>query len=332
MALTGFISLRAAAKINLFLHILDRLPDGYHRIFSLMQMVGLYDQIQLKRIRGRQRIGFSSTGFSIPKGSENLAVKAARIFLDHYAIRGGVEIKLHNRIPVSAGLGGGSSDAAATLRGLCRLLGKRPEKQELIILARTIGSDVPFFLSGPSALVQGTGEDVRAIRPVGQRWVVLVNSGGSVSTAWAYKEWDKMETERRPRDPGPGLKFWLTLAKNQNKISADSRLTFQLAKLPPTLHNDLEEAAERFYPVIGTVKERLHRLGAEGILMSGSGPTASNPTLCLVPSYWGPGFPKPTIIFKSDPLIPILNYDLASGFSAGFVSAASVSASSFFVI
>ena len=167
----------------------------------------------------------------------------------------------------------GETAAAGALLGLCRLFGVRPDATELIELARRIGSDVPFFLSGPSALVQGTGERIDATQPDGAGWIVLVNTGEKVSTAWAYRELDRIRLRKKRGIPVRNRKFWLTTIEKQNKISADFRSTFQLKKLSPYLHNDLEEATQRSYPVIGVVKERLRGLGAAGVLMSGSGPT-----------------------------------------------------------
>jgi 4-diphosphocytidyl-2-C-methyl-D-erythritol kinase len=266
-------TLRVPAKVNLFLFVQERLPDGYHRLFSLMQTVGLYDRLDLRVTPGRRGIVFTSSGLPLPSGPDNLVVRAARLLLRRYKFRHGLAIHLEKRIPVSAGLGGGSSDAAATLRGLCRLFGIRPGPGELNGLARTIGSDVPFFLAGSAAFVEGTGERVRPLQPTGGGWLVLVNTGVNVSTAWAYRELDRLRLRKKRMNPERFKKLWLTSIKKQNKISADFRSTFQLKKLSPYLHNDLEEATQRSYPVIGVVKERLRRLGAAGVLMSGSGPT-----------------------------------------------------------
>jgi 4-diphosphocytidyl-2-C-methyl-D-erythritol kinase len=266
-------TLTVPAKVNLFLYVRETLPDGYHRLFSLMQTIGLFDRLDLRVRPGRRGVAFSSSGLPIPSGPDNLVVRAARRFLRKYRIRRGVAIHLEKRIPVSAGLGGGSSDAAGTLRGLCRLFGIRPEPDDLTGIARSLGSDVPFFLSGSTGLVEGTGERVRAARLSGAGWLVVVNTGVKVSTAWAYRELDRLRLRDRRKNPGQFKKLWLTSIKKQNKISADFESTFQLKKLSPYLHNDLEEATQRSCPVIGVVKERLRRLGAAGVLMSGSGPT-----------------------------------------------------------
>lgn len=266
------VSLRAPAKINLFLDVLNRHPDGYHDIYSLMQMVGLYDRLELRKLPHRSGINFSMTGLSVPR-TDNLVLRATRLFLKKFKIHGGIQIHLHKEIPVSAGLGGGSSDAVATLVALSRLWQIRPSFSELRSLARSIGSDLPFFLSGPAALVQGTGENVFPARPLGKGWVVLVKKDIEVSTAWAYRNWDRIQAKRRGINRRDSRKFWLTSTKKQNNINPDLRLAFQLKRLPPYLHNDLEEATEAAFPVIGRMKEELRKLGASGVLMSGSGPT-----------------------------------------------------------
>ena len=269
----SLISLRAPAKINLFLHVLDRQPDGYHRVFSLMQMVGLYDQVCVRRTKAHKGIRLSVTGLPAPKGEDNLVVKAALAYLHRFDLKGGLEIKLHKQIPLSAGLGGGSSDAAATLAALGRLWPFTPPTVELMTLARFIGSDVPFFLSGPSGLVCATGEEIHPIRLVGEGWVVLVHVNIPVSTAQVYQRLDETRAKQERRGPVPHKKLWLTLAENQNKITPGLRSTFQLAKLSPYLHNDLERIALETYPVMGAIKRHLRRLGAAGVSMSGSGPT-----------------------------------------------------------
>jgi 4-diphosphocytidyl-2-C-methyl-D-erythritol kinase len=266
------ISLRAPAKINLFLHILSRQSDGYHRIFSLMQMVGLYDRIDFRKIPARKEIKLQVKGLPVSSGEDNLIVQAARTFLKQYDVPGGVEITLSKRIPVSAGLGGGSSDAAATLRALSLLWGIHPSITELVMLGRSIGSDVPFFFYGPAALVRATGEEILPLKIEGEGWIVMVNIGMQISTAWAYHRLDLLRSNRKHSRPLPHEKFWLTLLKDQNKIASRSKITFQFAKLPSHLHNDLEEVMEA-YPVVGAIKDRLRCLGADGVLMSGSGPT-----------------------------------------------------------
>ena len=266
-------SLRSPAKINLFLQVQDRQSDGYHRICSLMQMIGLYDQIDFRKLKSQHDISFRVKGRAVCAGEDNLIVKAARAFFKQYGISEGVEIVLSKQIPVSAGLGGGSGNAAATLKALSRLFGIHPSTHELISLGRSIGSDVPFFLYGPAALIQGTGEDIFPLTPNREGWVVLVDAGVSVSTAWAYRELDRSRLKRKGKRPNWNGKLWLTLLKDQHKMASRSRRTFRLEKLPLYLHNDLEEVTAKAHPVIEAIKDGLRSLGARGVLMSGSGPT-----------------------------------------------------------
>jgi 4-diphosphocytidyl-2-C-methyl-D-erythritol kinase len=266
------ISLRAPAKINLFLHVLDRQSDGYHQILSLMQMVGLYDRIDFRKIPAQKEIKLRVKGLPVSSGEDNLIVQAARTFHKLYNVPGGVEITLSKQIPISAGLGGGSSDVAATLKALSLLWEIHPSTAELVTLGRSIGSDVPFFFYGPAALVRATGEEVLPLKLEGEGWIVMVHAGMQISTAWAYHRLDQLRSGRKNTKPQRHQKFWLTLLKDQNKIASRSRITFQFAKLPSHLHNDLEEVMEA-YPVIGAIKDHLRCLGADGVLMSGSGST-----------------------------------------------------------
>jgi 4-diphosphocytidyl-2-C-methyl-D-erythritol kinase len=267
----SLISLRAPAKINLILHVLGRLPDGYHRIASLMQMVSLYDHLEIRKTPARKGIRFSVSGLPAPPGEDNLVIKAAQAYFERFQLKGGLEIKLHKQIPISAGLGGGSSDAAATLAALGRLWPFALSRAELITLARSIGSDVPFFLFGPTALIEATGEEIHPVRLAGEGWVVLVNPGLPISTAAVYQQLDQTRSEQSVTEPLLNKKIGLTLVENQHKITF--RSAFQFAKLPPYLYNDLERIVLKTHPVIGVIKEQLRRLGAKGVLMSGSGPT-----------------------------------------------------------
>ena len=267
------LTLQPPAKINLLLYVLDRRPDGYHRILSLMQMVDLRDGLTLVRRPASEGIRLSALGRSIPAGGENLAVRAARAWMDRYGIESGLRIRLVKKIPVGAGLGGGSGNAAAVLAGLCRMFGLKPSREELAALAQSIGSDVPFFLNGPTAWVSGTGEAVAPAALTEAGWVVLVNPGFEVSTARIYAEYDRAPP---PRDPERGAfleKIGLTLDPEHLRISDRRVKAFPLLKRSFSLQNDLEVITIRRHPVIAAIKERLLFLGAGEALMSGSGPT-----------------------------------------------------------
>ena len=236
-------------------------------------MVGLYDHLQFRKVSGGKKIRLRVNGFSVAQGEDNLVVRMARVFWERYNLSGGLEIDLLKNIPVSAGLGGGSSDAAVTVRALCRLWGIRPSPAELVTLCRSLGSDIPFFLYGPTALVEAAVEEVHPVKLDGKGWVVLVDAGVRVSTTWVYQRLDNLRRSPTRGKPGRDRRMWLTLLQNQTKMAPRSKIAFQLAKISPYLYNDLEAVTEKYHPVIGTIKDRLRYFGADGVLMSGSGPT-----------------------------------------------------------
>jgi len=267
------VTVRAPAKINLALYVLDRQSSGYHRILSLMQMVNLHDRLILTRRPKRDGIRVVTACRALPRGRKNLIVQAARAFFNRYGIHAGLQIELDKKIPIGAGLGGGSSDAAATLLGLCRLFGLAPVRAELTALGGALGSDVPFFLNGATAWVAGIGDEIYPTRLNRCLWAVLVHPGIEVSTAFTYSELDRVRPKAPPR-PVPILKkIRLTLGRKQHRISSRKSQAFQRTKRSPSLHNDLELITIGRYPVIETIKKRLSALGAEGVLMSGSGST-----------------------------------------------------------
>lgn len=266
------VTVRAPAKINLLLYVLDREPTGYHRIVSLMQMVGLYDRLRLIQRPLRDGIRLVTQSRAIPRGRDNLIVRAARAFMNRYGIKTGLRIELEKKIPTGAGLGGGSGDAAATLRGLCRLYRLDPPRTELMMLGQSLGSDVPFFFQGPTAWVSGIGDEVYPVTLRDDVWTLLVHPGFEVSTAWAYSELDRTWRGRMPNRRTPLKKMGLTLENDQLKIIPHKRRAFLLRKRSFSLHNDLETITIGRYPVIAAIKEHLRSLGAEAALMSGSGP------------------------------------------------------------
>ena len=177
---------KAPAKVNLYLKVLDKRPDGYHNISSLFQMVSLYDRLRFRR--APTGITLIARGEPVSAGSDNLIYKAAKKLMQTCHKKGGVAIELDKQIPLGAGLGGGSSDAAATLLGLKRLWRLRIPHSDLMEMALELGSDVPFFMDGPTAFVEGRGEKVVPCRLEKPWWLLMVNPGIQVSTAWAYQE------------------------------------------------------------------------------------------------------------------------------------------------
>jgi 4-diphosphocytidyl-2-C-methyl-D-erythritol kinase len=177
----------APAKINLSLRILNRRPDGFHEIETLISPISLYDKIDIKK--QSRRIDFSCADPTVPGGDDNLVVEAAKLFFERTKIKSGASIKLHKKIPHGAGLGGGSSDAAATLRALNQLFETRLSPEKLAELGSTIGSDVPFFLFESAALCKGRGELVQPTRLKKKLSMLLLKPAFNVATVWAYSRW-----------------------------------------------------------------------------------------------------------------------------------------------
>jgi 4-diphosphocytidyl-2-C-methyl-D-erythritol kinase len=240
------------AKINLFLEIAGRRPDGFHEIESIMQLVDLCDEIRL-RPRGHG-IRVQVQGADLPDGRGNLAYRAAALALDTGGISGGVEIDLAKRIPVAGGLGGGSSNAAAVLLGVRRLYGLDWSRETLHQLAGQLGSDVPFFLSDGLAVARGRGEILAALPPWPPRWLVVANPGFPISTAWAYREASSKLTGWQGRVRLPAL-------------TAGGPLAWP----PVWAFNRLEDVVLPHRPELVALKELLREGGGMPVLMSGSG-------------------------------------------------------------
>jgi len=177
----------APAKINLSLRILDRRPDGFHEIETLIAPIALHDKIDIEK--QNRWIDFSCDDPTLSNGEDNLVVRAAKLFFENTEIKGGVSIKLEKKIPHGAGLGGGSSDAAATLRGLDELFETRLSREELAKIGSKIGSDVPFFLFESAAICKGRGEIVEPTKLKTKLSILLLKPGFGVSSSWAYSRW-----------------------------------------------------------------------------------------------------------------------------------------------
>jgi 4-diphosphocytidyl-2-C-methyl-D-erythritol kinase len=246
--------LKSPAKINLFLNILKKREDGYHEIATLMQAIDLEDGIALeKREKG---ITLSTDHPDCPADESNLAYKAAALLLEDQGIEEGLHIDIRKRIPIAAGLGGGSSDAATTLKGLDRLFELKVPPGELTRLAAKLGSDVPFFLGPSQALAKGRGEILKPVRFYTDYWLVMVCPDFGISTQWAYQNYRISLTR---------------IKKEYNLKNLENRKEFFEALLD--FDNDLEKAVQERYPAIGRIKEILTSSGAIKSSMSGSGPT-----------------------------------------------------------
>ncbi|MBF0509096.1 MAG: 4-(cytidine 5'-diphospho)-2-C-methyl-D-erythritol kinase [Deltaproteobacteria bacterium] len=246
------LTLLCPAKVNLRLEVLGRRDDGYHNIFSIMQRISLCDRLTLSARPGG--IELTVTGVDLPADEGNIVYRAARLFLAEAGLTSGVSMSLVKRIPMAAGLGGGSSDAAATLVGLNHLFGAQVPTCRLMELARSLGADVPFFIFRGPAVAEGIGERLSEIKGLPRLSYVLVNIGRRISTAWAYE------------------KLNLKLTKDQNDFIVDHIRdgSFNIFNM---LKNDFEDVVFPEYPEVEAVKQRLLASGARGALMSGSGST-----------------------------------------------------------
>lgn len=241
----------APAKVNLCLHVLGRRGDGYHDLAMLMQRVSLYDRLMIEIAPG-DRVTVVCPGCELADNQSNLAERAARLLLAHAGLQRDVSIRIAKHIPVAAGLGGGSSDAAAVLMALDELLELGLPQAELMQLGVQLGADVPFCLFGRTAWATGIGECLQPWPGLPPLAMVLVNPGIAVSTAWAFQN-------LRLTHPGAMARI--------------PRFPEGMSGLVRLLHNDLEAVTCQRHPVITTIKERLVACGADGALMSGSGPT-----------------------------------------------------------
>ncbi len=247
---------KAPAKINLSLDVLHKRPDGYHELEMVMTMVDLADRLEMSEL-SRDTIIISSQAGYIPLDEKNLAFQAAKLIKDRYQVNKGVYIHLDKQIPVSAGLGGGSSDAAAALRGLNKLWGLGLSQEELMALGEEIGSDVPFCIRGGTALARGRGEKCTALPPPPQCWVILAKPPIHVSTADIFSKLKLDQIQHRPN--------------TEKLIEAIKQKDFY--GMCKAMGNVLEEVTIPMYPQVQQIKDCMIRLGADGVLMSGSGPT-----------------------------------------------------------
>ncbi|AOZ92822.1 4-(cytidine 5'-diphospho)-2-C-methyl-D-erythritol kinase [Paenibacillus crassostreae] len=247
---------KAPAKINLMLDVLHKRPDGYHEVEMVMTMVDLADRLEMVELPRDTIIISSQVGY-IPLDEKNLAFQAARLIKDRYDVKRGVHIHLDKKIPVAAGLAGGSSDAAATLRGLNRLWGLNIPMIELQELGAELGSDVPFCVTGGTALATGRGEVLHSICNPPQCWVVLAKPPINVSTQEVYT---RLRSDQISKHPSAA-----------DMIAAIQSGSFQ--EVCEQLGNVLEDVTLKLHPEVQQLKEAMMRLGADGTLMSGSGPT-----------------------------------------------------------
>ena len=246
--------IKAYAKVNLALDVLGTRPDGYHELETVMQTLDLHDRIELSPAPA---VDLVVDGADLPRGPENLARRAADLLKERTGYRGGALIKLHKKIPLAAGLAGGSADAAAVLRGLSRLWNLGLTMEELSLLGAEIGSDVPFCLRGGTALARGRGEVIAPLPELPPAGVLLVKPSFGVGTAEVYRRYDSL--------PGPGRPG---CAKMLAAVGVGD-----IGGVAANLCNALEPVTLAMHPAIGHIKGEVAAAGALGVLMSGSGPT-----------------------------------------------------------
>ena len=245
------------AKINLYLKIGKKLGSGYHNIQSVMQRIELSDNISIEPVN-EDRIMVESTNPEL-SGEENLAYQVALLLKKKYKVRHGVKIYIEKNVPLEAGLGGGSSDAATTLVHLNKLWGLKLKEKQLVELGSQIGSDVPFFIGENAALVEGIGDKIKRIKKSFSINIVLINPGFRVSTKWTYSAFDRQK---------PKIK---TKADISSLIRAIEKK--DIKEIANNLHNDFESIVTKKYKVINEIKNNLLRNDALNALVSGSGPT-----------------------------------------------------------
>jgi 4-diphosphocytidyl-2-C-methyl-D-erythritol kinase len=246
------VELFSHAKINLRLDILGKRPDGYHDIRTVFQKITLGDELSIALSKSGIEVTCDSS--QVPNNEGNLAYTAARGLLDRHKIKDGLKIAIKKQIPVAAGLGGGSSNAAATLMGINQLFELGLTDEELMQIGRTIGADVPFFIFGESARATGIGDVLEPLTIKPPLYLLLITPETSISTAWAYGN----------------IRRGLT--NSMNNITIPPCIN-HLAEVIALLSNDFEKVVIPHYPIIQTIKDELLDKGARGSLMSGSGST-----------------------------------------------------------
>ncbi|MGM8215715.1 4-(cytidine 5'-diphospho)-2-C-methyl-D-erythritol kinase [Bacillaceae bacterium W0354] len=246
---------KAPAKINLTLDVLRKREDGYHEVEMILTTIDLSDRLILEKT-DHQRIEIVSENRFVPSDARNLAYQAAERFREKFQIKSGVKISIEKQIPVAAGLAGGSSDAAATLRGMNRLFEVNASINELQQVGAEIGSDIPFCVMGGTALAKGRGEILQPLPSPPPCWVVLAKPTIGVSTKSVYGKLNLNEISHPNTDQA------ISALKEQN-----------LDLLCLSLGNVLEPVTSSMHPEVQRIKEQMVRSGANGVLMSGSGPT-----------------------------------------------------------
>ncbi len=247
--------IKAYAKINLGLDVVKRLPNGYHQVKMILQTVDIFDSLTLERTGSGITLTTDSSELSV--GRDNLICRAAELMREKYHFTEGIHIHLEKKIPIAAGMAGGSTDAAAAMKGISRLLGLDAPLPQLMEYGVAIGADVPFCIMGGTALADGIGDILTALPPAPDCVLLIAKPDISVSTRYVYEHLD-----------AAGLKFHPDIDGMRAAIETGS-----LQGILDRMGNVLETVTIPAHPVIDTIKRRMRELGAVNSLMSGSGPT-----------------------------------------------------------
>ena len=250
------ISLKSRAKINITLDVVRKREDGYHDLSMIMQTVNLYDMIYIRKMRA-QGIKLTTNLRWLPSDEKNIVYQAVKLFKETYNIDTGISVKLNKKIPVAAGLAGGSSNAAATLIGMNYLFETGLSNEELMKLGVKLGADVPYCILGGTALAEGIGEILTPLAPIPESYVLIAKPKINISTVSVFKQVDVAKIDRHP--------------DNDKVIRAIEN--GDLDAISKNMYNVLEEITSKNYPIVGTIKKTMLEHGAKGGIMSGSGPT-----------------------------------------------------------
>ena len=252
------IQLKALAKINLVLDVLRRREDGYHEVKMIMQTIGLHDDLEIRKTK-TSGIQVKTNLYYLPTNENNLVYKAAKLLMDEFQIQDGVSIQLKKRIPVAAGMAGGSSDGAAVLWGINQMYGLGLSMQALMERGVRLGADVPYCIQRGTALAEGIGEKLSVLPPMPKCTILIAKPGISVSTKFVY---ENLHANDLKPEQHPDVDSMIEAMRQKD-----------LGLLCSRMGNVLETVTIPAYPVINEIKRTMMDNGAIGSMMSGSGPT-----------------------------------------------------------
>ena len=252
------IQLKALAKINLVLDVLRRREDGYHEVKMIMQTIGLHDDLEIRKTK-TPGIQVKTNLYYLPTNENNLVYKAAKLLMDEFQIQDGVSIQLKKRIPVAAGMAGGSSDGAAVLWGINQMYGLGLSMQALMERGVRLGADVPYCIQRGTALAEGIGEKLSVLPPMPKCTILIAKPGISVSTKFVY---ENLHANDLKPEQHPDVDSMIEAMRQKD-----------LGLLWSRMGNVLETVTIPAYPVINEIKRTMMDNGAIGSMMSGSGPT-----------------------------------------------------------